>query len=76
MKIGVLKETKKGEMRVSISPNIAKQLVENGFDVVVEEDAGLSSKFKNSDYRNIGATVEKRGVVYKESDILIKINQF
>ena len=63
-------------MRVSISPNIAKQLVEKGFDVVVEEDAGLSSKFKNSDYRNIGATVEKRGVVYKESDILIKINQF
>ena len=76
MKIGILKETKKGEMRVSISPNIAKQLIEKGFDVVVEEDAGLSSKFKNSDYKNFGASIEKRGVVYKDSDILIKINPF
>ena len=76
MKIGILKETKKGELRVSISPNIAKQLIEKGFDVVVEEDAGLSSKFKNSDYKDVGALIESRGVVYKESDILIKINPF
>lgn len=74
MKIGILKETKKGEMRVSISPNIAKQLIEKGFDVVIEEDAGSSSKFKNSDYINVGASIEKRGAVYKESDVLIKIN--
>jgi NAD(P) transhydrogenase subunit alpha len=76
MKIGILKETRKGEKRVSISPNIAKQLVENGFDIIVEDSAGLSSKFKNSEYRKIGAEIEKRGVVYKESDILIKINPF
>jgi len=76
MKIGILKEIKKGELRVSISPNIVKQLVEKGFEIVVEEDAGLSSKFKNSDYRNVGATIETRGVVYKESNILIKINPF
>ena len=76
MKIGILKEIKKGELRVSISPNIAKQLIEKEFDIVVEEDAGLSSKFKNSDYKDIGAKIETRGVVYKESDILIKINPF
>ncbi len=76
MKIGVLKETQKGEMRVSISPNIAKQLIKNGFEVLVEEDAGSSSKFKNSEYKDIGATIEKRGVVFKESNVLIKINPF
>ncbi|SNR32129.1 NAD(P) transhydrogenase subunit alpha [Lutibacter agarilyticus] len=76
MKIGVLKETKKGEKRVSISPNIAKQLVEKGFELIVEENAGTSSSFKDSEYSKIGASVEKRGVVFKESDVLIKINPF
>lgn len=76
MKIGILKETKKGEKRVSISPNIAKQLVEKGFKLIIEEDAGTGSSFKNSQYSEVGATIEKRGVVFKESDVLIKINPF
>ncbi len=76
MKIGILKETKKGEMRVAISPTIAKLLITKGFDVLVEEDAGLNSKFKNSEYRTIGASTEKRGVVFKDSDVLIKINPY
>ncbi len=76
MKIGVLKETQKGEKRVAISPNIAKQLIEKGFEVFIEEDAGVASNFKNSDYKNAGAVIERRGVVFKESKILIKINPF
>ena len=31
MKIGILKETQKGDKRVAITPKIAKQLVEKGF---------------------------------------------
>lgn len=76
MKIGILKETQKGEKRVSMSPNIAKQLIAKGFKILVEEDAGLSSSFKNSDYRDVGVDVEKRGVVFKEANILLKINPF
>ena len=76
MKIGVLKEPEKSEKRVSISPKIAKLLVDNGFEVIVEDEAGSSSKFTNSDYKEVGATVEMRGAVYKESDVLVKINPF
>ncbi len=76
MKIGVLKEIQKGEKRVSISPNIAKQLIEKGFEIIVEEDAGSSSNFKNSDYKKIGAVIERRGVVYKDANILVRINPF
>ncbi len=76
MKIGVLKEHKKGERRVAISPNIAKQLIDKGFKILVEDGAGESSSYKNSDYKTIGASVEKRGVVFKEATILIKINPF
>ncbi|GGZ70156.1 Re/Si-specific NAD(P)(+) transhydrogenase subunit alpha [Algibacter mikhailovii] len=76
MKIGILKETRKGEKRVSLSPIIAKQFISKGFEVFIEEDAGLNSSYKNSDFKNIGAAIEKRGVVFKESDILLKINPF
>ena len=76
MKIGILKETKKGERRVAISPTIAKQLINDGFEVIVEDDAGSRSSYKNSDYKDIGAVVETRAVTFKDSDILIKINPF
>ncbi|WP_445384927.1 Re/Si-specific NAD(P)(+) transhydrogenase subunit alpha [Robiginitalea sp. IMCC44478] len=76
MKIGILKETQKGDKRVSISPRIASQLISKGFEVIVEEGAGVKSSFKNSYYREIGAQVEKRGVVFKEADVLVKINPF
>ena len=76
MTIGILKETQKGEKRVSISPKIAKAFIDKGFDVIVEEDAGKSSKYDNSDYEEVGARVEKRGAVYKECEVLIKINPF
>ncbi len=76
MRIGILKETQKGEKRVSISPTITKQLIDKGFKLIVEEDAGTYSSYKNSDYREAGATVEKRGVVFKDAEVLIKINPF
>jgi NAD(P) transhydrogenase subunit alpha len=76
MKIGILKEVEKSEKRVSISPKIAKLLIEKGFEILVEDGAGDSSKFKNSDYEKVGATIEKRGAVYKNSNILVKINPF
>ncbi len=76
MTIGVLKETQKGETRVTISPNIAKSLVEKKFRVLVEKDAGEKSSFKNSDYRKVGAEIEERGVVFKDSDLLLRINPF
>ncbi len=76
MKIGVIKETQKSEKRVAISPQIAKQLIEKGFEILVVKDAGEASQFKNSDYKEVGAKIESRGVVFKNSDVLIKINPF
>ncbi len=76
MKIGILKEIEKREKRVSISPKIAKLLIEKGFEVLVEDGAGDASKFKNAYYEEVGATIEMRGAVYKESNVLVKINPF
>jgi NAD(P) transhydrogenase subunit alpha len=76
MKIGILKETQKSEKRVSVSPNIAKLLIAKGFEILVEKEAGSASSFKDSDYSEIGALVENKTTVFKESNILIKINPF
>ncbi len=76
MKIGILKETQKGEKRVAISPNVAKQLKAKGFELLVEEEAGKNSSYKNSEYKDVEASVAKRDVVFKESDVLVKINPF
>ena len=76
MKIGILKETQKGEKRVSLSPNISKQLIAKGFEIIVEEGAGEASSYKNSDYKDAGVLVEKRGVVFKDAHVLLKVNPF
>jgi len=76
MKIGILKETQKGERRVAITPKIAKQLVDKGFEIRVEEDAGSNSSYKNSDYSKAGAPIRSKADIFKKADVLIKINPF
>jgi NAD(P) transhydrogenase subunit alpha len=76
MKLGILKETQKGEKRVAISPNIAKLLIEKGFEVLVEEDAGYSCSFKNSDYSKVGTQIRSKSDIFNNADVIIKINPF
>ena len=76
MKIGILKETQEGEKRVCISPKIAKQLTNQGFEILVEQDAGLNSSYKNTDYIDAKASIQPRDVVFNDAQVLIKINPF
>lgn len=76
MKIGILKETQKGERRVSITPKIAQKLIDKGFEILVEEDAGQNSSYNNSDYSQIGAVISRKKNIFDNADILIKINPF
>ncbi|MDO6602302.1 Re/Si-specific NAD(P)(+) transhydrogenase subunit alpha [Arenibacter palladensis] len=76
MKIGILKETLDGERRVAITPNIAKQLIASGFELLAEEGAGEYSSFLDSDYKNVGVAVENRAVIFHEAEVLLKINPF
>lgn len=76
MKLGILKETNKNDKRVSISPSIAKKLIDLGFECLVQENAGLMSSFKNSEYSKAGALISSKSDIYKNADVLIKINPF
>jgi NAD(P) transhydrogenase subunit alpha len=76
MKIGILKETQKGEKRVSITPKIAELLIGKNFEILVEEDAGQNSQYKNSDYSRAGAIISRKENIFRDADVLIKINPF
>lgn len=41
--------------RVAITPTVAATLIKKGFNLNIEENAGLGAKFRNEDYEKIGA---------------------
>lgn len=75
MKIGVLKETKEGENRVALSPDVIKQLIKKEFTVTVEQGAGVNSNFSDEDYIDAGAVIGTASDVFA-SDVLLKVNLF
>lgn len=49
-----------GETRVAITPMSMKKLLKSGFEVLVEEGAGVSSNYADSEYEGAGAKVVSR----------------
>ncbi len=76
MKIGILKESQNGERRVALSPLITQKLVEKGFEICVEEGAGVNSMYEDSDYEKSGATISSRSDIFDQAQVLVKINPF
>ena len=64
MKIGIPKESLAGETRVACTPATVAQLQKLGFDVVVENGAGLGASFDDAAYEEAGATVAAAAEVY------------
>jgi alanine dehydrogenase len=54
MKIGVPKEIKIGETRVSMTPSLCRRCVSLGAKVLVQKSAGLSAGFTDAEYRAAG----------------------
>ncbi|MFT5158302.1 MAG: NAD(P) transhydrogenase subunit alpha [Bacteroidia bacterium] len=75
MKIGTLKETKQGEQRVALSPQVVKQLIAKNFEVCIETGAGEKCSFSDEAYTTAGASVLSKEEVLK-SDIVVKVNPF
>ena len=75
MIIAIPKETKSGENRVALSPDIIKQLVNAGFTVQVENGAGERASFSNQNYTNAGAhIVDDAASLLQSADIVLKVN--
>ncbi len=74
MKIGIPKEIYEGEKRVATTPDVTKQLIKLGFEVVIESGAGSAAHFSDSAYAEAGAKVELGPkAVWEGSDIILKV---
>lgn len=55
--VGIPKENGDGETRVAATPDSVKRLVKSGFELHVEQGAGLSAGFRDEDYQSAGAKI-------------------
>lgn len=74
MKIAVLKERAKNELRVALSPETTKAFVKAGFSVWCEKGAGISAGFYDDDYINAGANISSVPLeIAGDADIILKV---
>ncbi len=76
MIIGVPKEVKDHEFRVSLTPDGARTLCAAGHTVVVEPSAGEGSGFSNDDYQKAGARLaSSKEQVFREAELIVKVKE-
>lgn len=72
--VGVPRETRPGETRVSLTPDVIRQLSRKPFEIIVERGAGDLAGFTDSAYEEAGATmVDSAGDVYSKARVILKI---
>jgi len=57
MILGIPKETRSGEQRVALVPDLVPKLAKAGLDVTVESEAGTGAGFRDSAYEEKGARI-------------------
>jgi alanine dehydrogenase len=76
MIVGIPKEAKTHEYRISMTPMGVDELVRRGHSVLVECDGGLGSGFTNDDYAQVGAkVVETAKHIFAESEMIVKVKE-
>lgn len=76
MIIGCVKEIKKYEFRVGLTPNAASEYVRLGHKVLIEQGAGLGSGFTDEQYQLLGCElVPDAETVWSSSDMIVKVKE-
>ena len=76
MQIGVPREIKQGETRVSMTPNLCRRCTKLGAAVLVEKGAGLTAGFTDAEYLSAGARIAKTAAqVWRQSDLILKVKE-
>ncbi|BBL80204.1 alanine dehydrogenase [Rubrobacter xylanophilus] len=74
--VGVPREIKDREGRVSLQPDGVVELVHHGHEVVVESGAGRISGFADEEYERAGArVVGSAREVYEAADLIVKVKE-
>ncbi len=76
MLIGIPKEIKTHEYRVSISPLGVRELVYHGHQVIIQKDAGHAIGFDDNQYQAAGALVVNTAAdVYAKAELVVKVKE-
>jgi len=74
VKVGVLAETRQGERRVALVPDVAARLIASGFEVGVETGAGEQASFTDDAYRKVGVAIEAdRQALPGAADVMLSV---
>jgi alanine dehydrogenase len=76
MKVGVPTEIKTDEYRVALTPAGARELVEQGHDVIVQAGAGVGSTVPDGEYEAQGARIapDAEGV-FEEAELILGVKE-
>ena len=74
--IGVPKEIKAQEGRIALLPSGVQELIRDGHQVLVQQDAGLATGFSNEEYLLAGATLPSTAEeIYERSELILKVKE-
>ena len=75
MIIGVPKEIKDQEYRVSVTPEGVQALRQAGHEVLVEPSAGVGSGYLDEHYREAGGTITPKQALFREAALIVKVKE-
>lgn len=75
MIVGIPKEIKDNEYRVSITPGGVQELVKNDHTVLVEKGAGEGSYFADEDFIKAGAQITVVEEVWSRANMVVKVKE-
>ncbi len=75
MILGVPREIKDNEFRVSMVPAGVKSLADAGHRVLVEKGAGLGSGVTDEEYRSAGAVLVDAAAVFADAEMVVKVKE-
>lgn len=75
MILGVPKEVKIGEFRVSLTPGGVEALRAAGHRILVQKGAGEHAGFSDSDYRRAGAKIVSTAVAAWAAELVLKVKE-
>jgi NAD(P) transhydrogenase subunit alpha len=76
MKLGIVKERRRDEARVAVSPDTVKKLAALGFEVIVESGAGAGASFTDEALTAAGATiVNDAAAALGDADVVLKVQR-
>jgi len=76
MHVGCVKEIKKYEFRVGLTPDNVREYVGHGHAVFIQSNAGEGASFSDDDYKAAGAIIlEDAKSVWAQSEMIIKVKE-